>query len=105
MRILLDEFMPEPMKQALGKHESQTVRDCGWGGIRNGELLDRAEGDFDLFITADQNLQYQQNLSGRRVAILEVSTNNLRRILAAEASLLSAIDQVAAGKFHQLRIP
>ena len=59
----------------------------GWSGIRNGELLQRAEGEFDLFITSDQNIRYQQNLAGRVIAILELSTNDLRRIQAA-ASLL-----------------
>jgi hypothetical protein len=57
----------------------------GWASIRNGELLDLAEGQFDVFIRADQGLPYQQNLTGRRIAILELSTN---KIIAAAASLI-----------------
>ena len=58
-------------------------QEMGWKSIRNGELLALAEGEFDLFITADQGLAYEQNLRGRRIAILELSTNKLRAIEAA----------------------
>jgi hypothetical protein len=61
------------------------VQAQGWGGIRNGDLLQRAEGEFDLFITSDQNIRYQQNLTGRAIAILELSTNDLRRIESARS--------------------
>ena len=69
MRILLDECVPWPMHRLLTGHACSTVQDLGWGGIKNGDLLQRAEGEFDLFITSDQNLRYQQNLTGRRIAI------------------------------------
>jgi hypothetical protein len=55
------------------------VQTEGWSGIRNRELLKKAEADFDLLITADQNILYQQNLSGSTIPILELSTNDLRR--------------------------
>ena len=72
------------MRDILIAHECATVKDLGWKGIKNGELLRLAEGQFDLFITADQNIRYQQNLKERRISILELSTNDLRRILTAE---------------------
>jgi hypothetical protein len=73
--------------------------------MRNGDLLDKAEGTFDLFITADQNLRYQQRLAGRRIAVLELSTNDLRRILAAEEAIRAAIETLRAGVLHGLEIP
>ncbi|MBC8031720.1 MAG: hypothetical protein H7Z16_16675 [Pyrinomonadaceae bacterium] len=60
---------------------------------------------FDLFITSDQNIRYQQNLAGRHVAILEVSTNDLRRILAASALIDDAIAKIHPGEFKRLTIP
>jgi hypothetical protein len=63
MRVLLDECVPWPMHRLLSGHTCSSVQDKGWGGIKNGDLLQRAEGQFDLFITSDQNLRYQQNLT------------------------------------------
>lgn len=105
MRILLDECVPWPMHKLLAGHECATAQKCGWGGIQNGELLRRAEGQFELFITADQNLRYQQNLAGFRIAILELSTNDLRRILAAAALIRSTIDAFQPGQYRLLEIP
>src|ERR1051326_5130807 len=61
MRILLDECLPVPMRDVLGKHDCIAVGDRGWKGIKNGELLRLAEDQFDLFITADQNIRYTEN--------------------------------------------
>lgn len=105
MRILLDECLPVPMRDILNKHECIAASDRGWKGIKNGELLRLAEAHFDLFITADQNIRYQQNLSGRRIPILELSTNDLRRIVAAASLLQSIIDTIKPGEFLQLKIP
>ncbi len=77
------------MHRLLGHHSCTNVQAQGWGGIKNGELLQRAEAEFDLFITSDQNIRYQQNLAGRRIAVLELSTNDIGRIDAA-ASLIQA---------------
>lgn len=87
MKILLDECVPWPVHRLLPAHDCQPVQWCGWAGIKNGELLKLAEARFDLFITCDQSLRYQQNLSGRTIAILQLSTNKLTRILAAAAQL------------------
>ena len=105
MRILLDECVPWPMHRLLGTHACSTVQDLGWGGITNGDLLQRAEGEFDLFITSDQNLRYQQNLTGRRIAILELSTNDIERIRAASSLIETAIDQIQPDELRQLAIP
>jgi hypothetical protein len=93
------------MHRLLTGHEYRTAQQCGWGGLKNGQLLQRAENEFDVFITADQNLRYQQNLAGRKIAILELSTNKLRRIAAAAEVIRSAIAQIKPGDFRQLQIP
>jgi hypothetical protein len=77
----------------------------GWKSIKNGELLALAEAQFDLFITSDQGLAYQQNLRGRRIAILQLSTNKLRPIQAAAAQVRSVIERMSALEFRRLEIP
>ena len=74
------------------------------GGLKNGNLLSQAEGAFDLFITSDQNIRYQQNLAGRRIAILELSTNDLRRIEAAASAIQAAGASIQPGEFRRLEI-
>ena len=105
MNILLDECVPWPMHKLLAGHNCTTAQQRGWGGIKNGELLRQAEGEFELFITSDQNIRYQQNLAGRQIPILELSTNDLRRIQAAAALIQSAIATMQPGEFRQLAIP
>jgi len=105
MNVLLDECVPWPMHKLLFGHTCATAQQQGWKSLKNGELLRMAEGEFDLFITADQNIRYQQNLSGRRIAILELSTNNLRRIRAAAEAIQSSIANIKPGEFRKLEIP
>ena len=105
MRILLDECVPWPMHKLLSAHSCSTVQGQGWGGIKNGELLQRAEGEFDLFVTSDQNIRYQQNLVGRRISILELSTNDLNRIEAASMLVEDAIEKIQPNEFMRLTIP
>jgi hypothetical protein len=105
MRILLDECVPWPLHKLLAAHTCATAQKCGWGGKKNGELLRLAEAQFELFITADQNIRYQQNLAGFRIAILGLSTNDLRRLQAAAVMICSAINALRPGQFQHLDIP
>jgi predicted nuclease of predicted toxin-antitoxin system len=105
MKILLDECVPWPMHKFLASHICSTAQAKGWGGVKNGALLSLAETEFDLFITSDQNIQYQQNLTGRRIRILLLSTNKLRPILAAAALIRSEVDTIEPGEFRTLQIP
>ena len=105
MRILLDECVPWPMHKILMGHDCKTAQQCGWGGIKNGDLLKRAESAFELFITSDQNIRYQQNLAGRRIRILELSSNKLRRIEKAAGQIQAAIAEIPSGEFRRLNIP
>lgn len=77
MKILLDESVPHLLKRRLPHLDISTVQEMGWAGVRNGELLRQAEEHFDIFVTADQNLRFQQNLSGQKLAILVLPTNQV----------------------------
>jgi predicted nuclease of predicted toxin-antitoxin system len=105
MKILLDECVPWPLQKLLPAHECASVQKQGWGGIKNGELLSLAQTNFDIFITSDQNLRYQQNLTGYRISVLELSTNDLRRIRAAAGIILSAVNTLKPGTYRRLQIP
>jgi len=78
MRILLDESLPRRLKAGLAGHGVVTVVECGWSGVKNGKLLALAAERFDVFVTADQNLQYQQNLSVLPVSVLVVVAHDNR---------------------------
>ena len=70
MKVLLDECLPRKLKQELAGHEVATVPEMQWAGTKNGALLQLAAPDFHAFVTIDQNLQYQQNLSTANIAII-----------------------------------
>jgi hypothetical protein len=80
MRILLDECMPRSFKNDLPGHEIITVREIGWASVDNGDLLRLAETAFDVFLTVDQSLQYQQNLSGYQIAVIVMVTKDIRLV-------------------------
>lgn len=105
MKILLDECVPWPLHGLLSDHTCTSVQAQGWSGIKNGDLLQRAEAEFDLFITSDQNIRYQQNLAGRLIAILELSTNDLHRIQAASVLIEEVVEKIQRSEFRQLSIP
>jgi predicted nuclease of predicted toxin-antitoxin system len=92
MKVLLDECVPWPLHKLLDAHQCTTAQRRGWGGFKNGDLIQLAEAEFDVFITSDQNIRYQQNLAGRRIAILKLSNNDLRRIQRAALDLRAASD-------------
>jgi predicted nuclease of predicted toxin-antitoxin system len=98
MKILIDECAPRALKSSLAArgHECLTVQEAGWAGKSNGELLSLAETAFEVFVTLDTNLRYQQNLAGRRIAVIVmVATSNrleqLSRLFPACAEALNTI--------------
>ena len=92
MKILLDNCTPGPLRKHLTEHTVIHAAKLGWAALSNGDLLKAAEPEFDLFITADQGVRYQQNLAGRQIGILELSTNKLRLIETAASQIQEAID-------------
>ena len=93
MRILLDESLPRELKEEFPGHDVETVHDAGWAGLKNGELLRRAAERFDLFVTADQNLQYQQNLGALplSVAVLVAKTNRIQDLRPLAPELIARL--------------
>jgi len=107
MKIVLDESVPQKLRLLIeGGHTVVTTWYQGWSGLKNGALLTAAEGSgFDLFITADQELTYQQNFTGRKMAVLVLSTNNWDFIKAGIAEIRVAIDAVTPGNYAEVEIP
>lgn len=94
------------MRQCLSHHEVATAYELGWATLKNGQLLDAAEAaGFTLLVTTDTNLKYQQNLAGRRIAILVLGSTSWPRIRAVATEVVHAVDACAEGDFAELRIP
>ncbi len=93
------------MRHLLSGHECINVQKQGWKGTKNGALLALAAKEFDLVITSDQNIRCQQNLLASTMAVLELSTNDLRRIRAAAAMIQSEISAMKPGAYRRIVIP
>ena len=104
MKILFDECMPLPLRQQLLDFEIRTAQEMGWGRVKNGELLKLAEGVFDAFLAADQQLKYQQNLTGRLLAILVLSTNRWPGVRSKTQEIAAAIKALQPGDYVELRL-
>jgi hypothetical protein len=103
MKVLFDQGVPVPLRRQLVGHEIETVYERGWATLKNGALLSAAEGaGFAVFVTTDQQLRYQQNLAGRRLAILVLGTTSWPRIRAHVALVQSTLDSLAIGDYREL---
>ena len=93
MRILLDECLPRRLKRELVGHDAKTVPEMGWASKRNGELLALAAGQFDVFLTADRNLSYQQDISSLDIAIvvLVAGSNRFEALRSLTPRLLEVL--------------
>ena len=104
MRIVLDECVPWPLAKHLADHTCTSPQRSGWGGFENGDLLRLAEEKYDLFVTSDQNLRYQQNLADRKIAILELSTNDWATLRKNLAAVIARINAIQPGEFAQFDV-
>ncbi len=102
MRILFDQGVPAPLRGFLEGHTVATAYETGWAALENGELLLSAEGQFDALITTDQSLRHQQNLAGRRLAILVLPTTSWPKIQAHVAEVVAAISGSRPGDYREL---
>ncbi len=103
MKILFDTCVPRPLFRALVGHEVKRAQELGWGELRNGNLLTATENaDFDVFITADQNLGYQQHLQGRRLAILLLPTNSWPLLRKMTDAIAQAVNDLRLGDYREL---
>jgi len=98
VKVLLDEHFDHRLRMLLGSHEVFTVAYLGWSGLKNGSLLTKAEVErFDVLLTGDQTLVGEQNLNGRRIAIVIVTVIELRLLRDSLPAVIEAIDQSAPG--------
>ena len=106
MRILVDECSPRALRRYLSDkgHDCRTVQEAGWSGKENGELLDLAETLFDVFVTLDTNIRYQQNLVGRKIGIvaLQAQTNRLKDLRPLFEACAAAVETIKGGELVYL---
>lgn len=100
MRILIDECLPVQLKRWLaGRHDAITVQDLGWVNIKNGKLLRLAEdAGFDVFVTADKNIFYQQNFDGLRLSTIVIPSNRKRQVQESVPAFLQSLEKVRPGQ-------
>jgi predicted nuclease of predicted toxin-antitoxin system len=105
MRILLDEDLPRRLGTLLAGHEASTVQRNGWSGIKNGRLLALAATQFDVFLTMDGGLEFQQNLSTLPIAVLvlEALSNRMEHLEPLVPELLKELNHVAPRTLRRVR--
>jgi hypothetical protein len=102
VKILFDQGTPAPLRRNLSKHVVATAFEKGWATLSNGDSLAKAEQEFDLLVTTDQNLQYQPNLANRRIGILILPTTSWPKIQSHAIEIAVAIDQMKPGEYRVL---
>lgn len=102
MKILIDECLPDELNESVSAmgYECQTVRRAGYGSKKNGELLLLAEGRWDVLLTSDANIKYQQNITGRRISILilRAKSNRMKDLLPLIPACAEALLSIQPGE-------
>jgi hypothetical protein len=102
-RVLLDHCVPRRVRTALPECDVATAYERGWSGLKNGALLDAAEAaGFEVLVTADKNLRYQQHLASRQIAIVELPANALPRLIPLFPALAAVVKRAAPGSYHEI---
>ncbi len=106
MRVLFDNGTPRGVAAALSDHTVEEARSHGWDTLRNGELLDAAEAaGFDVLLTTDRNIRFQQNLTDRKIAIVVLSKGRWRLIRNKLPEIAAAVAAATPGSFIEVEIP
>src|SRR3989442_11016113 len=106
MRVLFDQDTPDPLRTSLIAHNVSTAYEKGWSKLRNGDLLNAAERDgYEVVVSTDTSLKYQQNLSARQIGIVVLLTTSWPRIQRAIPFVVSAIDAAVPGSYTEIEIP
>jgi hypothetical protein len=106
MRILFDQGTPVPLRKFLSGHVVRTAYQEGWSTLLNGDLLRVAEeAGFDILLTADKNLAYQQNLAGRKIAIVALGRNRWSLIQPEVHRIVDAVNRAKPGCYTLVEIP
>lgn len=106
MRILFDNGTPNPIARSLAGHEVAYARQIGWHELRNGELLQQAEeAGYELLLTSDKNIRYQQNLSQRRIAIVVLGNQQWPYVKLHLDRIVDAVNAAIPGSYAEVEIP
>ena len=106
MRILFDQGTPVAIRRFLAEHTVRTTRQEGWATLTNGNLLRVAEeAGFELLLTTDNSLADQQNLKGRKIAIVVLSRNRWRSVQRMIQKIIAAVDAATPGSYTIIEIP
>jgi hypothetical protein len=106
MLILFDHSTPAPLSPFLTGHTVTEARDRGWDRLSNGNLLAEAErAGFDVLLTADKNMRYQQNLAGRRIALVVLGTPQWPRVRLHIERIAAAVNAATPGSYAEVQIP
>ena len=105
MRILFDQGVPAPLRRHLSGHEVDTTFERGWSGLDNGALLNHAESDgYQMLVTTDQNLLYQQNLADRQLAIMVLLAASWPRIERRVDDIRAVVERIQPGQYMEVQI-
>jgi uncharacterized protein (DUF433 family)/predicted nuclease of predicted toxin-antitoxin system len=105
MRVLIDESIHQRLRESLPGHECQTARYAGHGGLKNGALLTAAEkAKFDVLLTVDQGIEYEQNLSGRTIAVIILRAKSIRwkDLLPLMPAYLTQLESIQPGQIAKI---
>lgn len=103
MKILFDQGTPRPLRRYLTGHDVKTSAEMGWSNLDNGSLLKAAESSFDILVTTDKNLRYQQNLAGRRLAIIVLQEPTWATVRVHTDKIVQTIQSIGPGNYVELR--
>lgn len=106
MGVLFDQGTPVQIRRSLEEHVVKTAWEQGWSRMENGELLRAAEeAGFDLLLTTDHNIRYQQNLAGRKIAIVVLAKARWRLIKPVVERVSAAVNDAKPGTYTEVEIP
>jgi hypothetical protein len=106
MRILFDQGTPAPLREHLLGHDIALAYEQGWSTLQNGELLNAAEASgFEVLVTTDKNLRYQQNLAHRKIAVVVLSATSWPRVQKISDKILQALATIKTNDYLEIEIP
>ncbi len=106
MRILFDQATPLPLRRFLEGHTIRTAAQEGWQRLRNGELLNAAEkARFNVFVTTDKNMRYQQKLTGREIAVIVLGKQQWPELRAHVQLVIAAVNAATPGNYFEVDVP
>ncbi len=105
MRILFDHNVPRPLRRYLTEHTVDTAHEKGWAELRNGDLLNNAETEgYEVVITADQSLHYQQNIGQRQIAVIVILSKRWPAVQLKIEEIRSVLEELGPGELREVPI-